>query len=115
MGSTIIGFDVAQHHGGFIARYPAEAVSPASFGMPPWSMHGGGTVTASYPDLIPLLLLAAAVPVLFLRGRRRSTLPHRIALAIGAGIWISVTGGAVWLVSQATAAQLPAPPVATSP
>ncbi|WP_433720746.1 hypothetical protein ACQP2Y_36660 [Actinoplanes sp. CA-051413] len=72
-------------------------------------------MTASYPDLIPLLLLAAAVPVLFLRGRRRSTLPHRIALAIGAGIWISVTGGAVWLVSQATAAQLPAPPVATSP
>jgi hypothetical protein len=61
MGSTVIGFDVAQH-------------------------HGGGIVTASYPDLIPLLLLAAVVPVLFLRGRRRSTLPHRIAVAIGAGI-----------------------------
>jgi hypothetical protein len=44
-------------------------------------------LTASYPDLIPLLLLLAVVPVLLLRTRRRTSLPHRIALAVGAGIW----------------------------
>src|SRR5688572_634462 len=109
----MISLDVAQSHGGFLAL-PAAALCPA-LSRCPVATHGGGTVTASYPDLIPLLLLTAVVPVLLLRARRRTSLPHRIALAIGAGIWISVTGGAMWLVSQATAAQLPAPPVATSP
>ncbi|PWR07926.1 hypothetical protein DKT69_33745 [Micromonospora sicca] len=41
--------------------------------------------------------------------RRRSTWPVRLALAAGAGLWIALAGGAMWMVSQATAASLPPP------
>ncbi|MFI2709072.1 hypothetical protein ACH495_02925 [Micromonospora sp. NPDC018662] len=47
--------------------------------------------------------------------RRRSSWPVRLALAIGAGLWMSLAGGAMWMVSQATAAALPAPPAAVDP
>jgi manganese oxidase len=72
-------------------------------------------VVTSPADLTPLLLLLAVGAVVLARARHRPTWPVRLALAVGAGIWIGLAGGAMWMVSQATAAQLPAPPVATSP
>ena len=73
-------------------------------------------MTATPVDLTPLLLTVAIGAFVLARIRHRNNRwPVRVLLAVGAGIWMSLAGGAMWMLSQATAAQLPAPPVATSP
>jgi hypothetical protein len=72
-------------------------------------------VTASSADLTPLLLVLAVAALFVVRARRRPSWPVKLAMAVGAGLWLTLLGGAMWMVGQATAAQLPAPPVATTP
>ncbi|MEV1288534.1 hypothetical protein [Micromonospora sp. NPDC049679] len=72
-------------------------------------------MTAQSADLTPLLLVLAVAALFVVRARRRPSWPVKLAMAVGAGLWLALLGGAMWMVGQATAAQLPAPPVATTP
>lgn len=66
-------------------------------------------------DLTPIFVLLAAVALVLARARRNPSWPVKLALAVGAGLWMAAAGGSMWMVGQATAAQLPTPPAATSP
>ncbi|MEU4559228.1 hypothetical protein AB0F72_12645 [Actinoplanes sp. NPDC023936] len=65
-------------------------------------------------DLIPLLLITTFAAYVLLSARRRPNGPVRVALTVGAGLWMGLVGGAIWMVSQATAAAT-VPPKAGTP
>lgn len=69
----------------------------------------------TYPDFGPVFLLLAAAAVLVVRRRRIHSWSARVALAVGAGLWLALSGGMMWTVGQAVAAELAPPPPATSP
>ncbi|MET8355531.1 hypothetical protein [Micromonospora sp. NPDC005171] len=71
-------------------------------------------MAAAPADVTPLLLILAIAAFVLVGVRRRSTWPVRLALTVGAGLWIALAGGAMWMVSQATAAST-LPPKAGTP
>ncbi|MFC7533637.1 hypothetical protein [Actinoplanes sp. GCM10030250] len=66
-------------------------------------------------DASQVLLILAILSLAFFKAGRRRTPIGKAVLAIGAGLWLSLAGGALWMVATATAAALPAPPPATGP
>ncbi|MCW3815186.1 hypothetical protein ONA91_12040 [Micromonospora sp. DR5-3] len=74
----------------------------------------GGCMAAPYADLTPILVILAVVALVLLRARRNPSWPVKLALSLGAGLWMALAAGSIWMVSQATAAQLPGPQPASS-
>jgi manganese oxidase len=70
-------------------------------------------------DLPALGILLAALAVLVVRRRRgRQRWIAKLGVAVGAGVWIALSGAGLWALTQATAAEigpLAVPPRATSP
>ncbi|SDI76775.1 hypothetical protein [Nonomuraea jiangxiensis] len=64
-------------------------------------------MSAPYADFIPLLVLAAVVAA-YLTGRSRGrSWPLKLLLVTGAGLWMALAGGSMWLMSHAIAERLP--------
>lgn len=69
-------------------------------------------MSAPHADFVPLLLVAVIMTVLLLRRSRSRSWVLRSLLAVGACLWIAVSGGSMWLMSHAIAERLPSSPTA---
>ncbi|MET8865636.1 hypothetical protein ABZW11_22085 [Nonomuraea sp. NPDC004580] len=62
---------------------------------------------APYTDFIPLFMLAVIAAAVLTRRTRNRSWPIKILLATGAGLWMALAGGSMWMMSHALAERLP--------